>query len=55
VGESWLHATVFIEIPEMWEKVDYMKVCVERNLTVGDSCLYEAVCRRLTELWVTVG
>ena len=45
MGFSWLHVTVFIEIPEMWVTVDYMKLCVERILTVCDSCLYEAVYR----------
>jgi len=30
----------------MWVKVDYMKLCVERNLTVCDSWLYETVGRR---------
>jgi len=30
----------------MWVTVDYMKLCVERILTVFDSWLYEAVCRQ---------
>jgi len=35
VGDSWLHEAVFIERPEMWVTVGYMKLCVERDLISG--------------------
>ena len=32
-----------------------MKMLIDRELTVGESWLYVAVCRQRPELWVTVG
>jgi len=55
VGDSWLHEAVCRQRPEWWPTVGYMKVCVNRELTVGDSWLHEAACRQRPELRVTVG
>jgi len=55
VAESWLHQAVCRQRPELCVTVSYMKLCADRDLTVGDSWLHEAVCRQRPELWVTVG
>jgi hypothetical protein len=39
----------------LWPTVCYMKLCVDRDLTVSDSSLHEAVYRQRPELWVRVG
>ena len=40
--------------PELFSKVGYMKVCVNRQLNCGDSWLHETVLRQRPELWLTV-
>ena len=40
---------------ELWLTVGYVKLSVDRDRTVVDSWLHEAVCRQRPELWVTVG
>jgi len=35
VGESWLHETVRKQRHEMWLRVGYMKLCVDRDLNSG--------------------
>jgi len=32
VADSWLHEAVCRETPELWLTVDYMKLCVDRDL-----------------------
>jgi len=35
VGDSWLQEAVCIQGPEMWVTVDYMKLCVDRDMNCG--------------------
>ena len=39
----------------MWLTVGCMKMCVDRDGTVANNWLHEAVCRQRHELWLTVG
>ena len=39
----------------MWVRFGYMKLCVGRDLNLGDSLLQEAVCRQRDKMWLTVG
>ena len=55
MADSWLHEAVCRQRPELWLKVGYMKLCVDRDLTVADSWLHETVCRQRPALWLTVG
>jgi len=54
VGDTWSHEVMFRKRPEPWVKVDYMKLCVDRDLKCGDIWLQEAVSRKGPALWVTV-
>jgi len=54
MADIWLHGAVCRQRPELWLTVGYMKLCVDRDLNVGDSWLHEAVCRQ-TEMWVIFG
>jgi len=44
VGDSWLNEAVFIERPELWVTVGYMKLCVDRDLIF--------VCQLVTGSWM---
>ena len=55
MGESWLYEAVCRERHELCVRVDYMKLCVERDMNFVESWLYKAVCRERRELWVRVG
>jgi hypothetical protein len=35
VADSWLHEAVFRLRPELWPKVGYMKLCLDRDLNCG--------------------
>jgi len=35
VGNSWLQEAVCIQRTELWVTVDYMKLCVDRDLKCG--------------------
>ena len=35
MGESWLHEAVCRQITDLWERVGYMKLCVDRELICG--------------------
>jgi hypothetical protein len=39
VAESWLHEAVCRQRPELWVRVGYMNVCVDRDL----NCVRELV------------
>jgi hypothetical protein len=53
VAESWLHEVVSRQRPELWPRVGYMKLCVDRVLN-GGRWLHEAVSRQRLELWLKV-
>jgi hypothetical protein len=55
VADISLHGALCRQRPEEWLTVGYMKLCVDKDMTVGDSWLPEAVCRQRPELWPTVG
>ena len=44
--EIWLHEAVCRQRHEVWVRFGYMKLCVDRDMTVGESWLHEAVCRQ---------
>jgi len=54
VRKSMLHEAVFREGPELWPRVCYMDLCVDRDLTVTNSMFHETVCRERPELRPTV-
>ena len=35
MGGSWLHEAVGRQRPELWVTVEYMKLCVDRDLNCG--------------------
>ena len=35
MGEIWLHEAVCRQTPELWVRVGYMKLCVDRDLKCG--------------------
>jgi hypothetical protein len=55
VGNGLLHEVVFRQRDELWVKIGYMKLCLDRDLNCGESWLLEAVCRQRDELCVTIG
>jgi len=35
LGDSWLHDAMYIQRTELWLKVGYMKLCVDKDLNCG--------------------
>ena len=50
MGDSLLHEAMCSQRHELWLKVGYMKMCVDREMKCGYSWLHEAVCSQRHEL-----